>query len=112
MDGRAIAGRPVDLGVVRQAGDRGDDHRQDAEEHRDVGDERLADDVGDERDGQRADRDVRDDGMDRVAEPRPIQEVLDGPDRMEERAEPAVVEVAERLRPTGLGVHGTGQVAS
>ena len=45
--------------------------------------------------------------MDRVAQPLAVQEVLDRADRPEDRAEPADVEIAERLCPARLGIDQT-----
>jgi hypothetical protein len=42
----------------------------------------------------------------------PVEEALDGAHRMKEGAQPTVVEVAERLRPAGLGVDRAVHVAT
>src|SRR6185295_8792174 len=65
--------------------------------------------VQDESQRERADRDVREHRMQRMAEPRPVEEVLDRPDRPEEGREPAVIEVAERLRPAVVHGNEPGQ---
>jgi hypothetical protein len=97
VDGRAVARLAVDVDVVRSSRHGRGDHRQHAKEHRDVGHQRLADQVGDDRDGQRTDRNVGDHHVDRMAKPGPVEEVLDRPDRPQEGPDPAAVEVTERL---------------
>src|SRR5205085_3831704 len=72
----------------------------------------LADQVRDDRDGHRADRHVRHGGVDGMSEPRPVEESLDRADRMEERRQPAMVEVAEGLRPAGLGIDRAVDIAT
>ena len=47
--------------------------------------------------------------MQRVAEPRAVEEVLDRPDRPEQGAHPAVVELAERFRPAVVECDEPGQ---
>ena len=46
-----------------------------------------------------------DGGMERVAEPAAVEQVLDRPDRAEQGRQPAVVEVAERSRPAVVDRH-------
>ena len=104
VDRRPHPGGAVGVGVVGEADDGGAEHRQDADQQRDVRPDRLADDVEDQRDGQRADRDVGQGRVNRVAQPRPVEEVLHRPHRPEQRRQPAVVEVAERPSPARLGV--------
>ena len=95
--------RAVGVGVVGGAGHGRREHEQDRRHERDVGRGRLAHDVEDDGEEQRADRDVRRGGVDRMAEPDAVEEVLDRPDRAEEGAEPALVEVPERTGPAVLG---------
>jgi hypothetical protein len=103
--------RGFHVGVVRKAGNCGGDHGQDAEGDRDVGWARQAagnpeptQQVKDDGQGEDADGHIRQGGVDGVAQPLSIQEVLDRPDRPKQGVEPAMVEVAKRFRPAGLGI--------
>ena len=69
----------------------------------------LPGDVEDDREQQGPDRKIRCGRVERVAEPGPVEEVLHRPDRSEEGAQPAVVEVAEWSSPAILGSHETGE---
>ena len=99
---RPGARRAVGVGVVGGAGHGRPEHEQDRGGDRDVGRSVLADDVEDDGEQERADREVGHRPMDGMAEPGAVEEVLDRPDRSEEGAQPAMVEVTERPRPAIL----------
>ena len=69
---------------------------------------RLADDVGDDRDGQRADRDVGHAAWTGWPSHVPLRKSLIGRIGRNRRRQPAVVEVAERLRPSPPGRRRAG----
>ena len=75
----------------------------------DVGRRRLADEIEDDGPEQQADRDVGRRGMERMPEPPPVEQVLDRPERPEQGAQPAMVEVPERLGPAVLEGHETSE---
>ena len=112
MDGGHHARLVVRIGVVGRTRYRGSEHRQDADADRPIGCRPQVQDV--EQDGQRqdADRYVRQRGMDGVAKPLAVEEVLDRPDRPEDRTQPAHVEIAERPCPTRLGVQDPREQAT
>ena len=58
--------------------------------------------VQDDDQQERADRDVRGCRVERVPEPDPVEEVLEWTDRPEESAQPTVVEIPEGRRPSVL----------
>ncbi len=102
VERRAGACRAVGVCVVGGAGHGGREHEQDRRHERDVGGRRLVQQVKDDDQQERADRDVRGCRVKRVPEPDPVEEVLEWPDRSEEGAQPAVVEIAERRCPSVL----------
>ena len=61
---------------------------------------------------QQADRQVGRRRMERMAQPAPVEQVLDRPDRPEEGRDPAVVEFAERSRPAVVERHEASQQSS
>ena len=63
-----------------------------------------ADHVEDEGDNERADRNVGEHRMHRVAEPRPVQEIAKRRERAVDGAEDALHQIAERVGPGGLRV--------
>ena len=95
--------------VVREARNRGGEHGQDAEADRHVRRAAHVEDVED--DGQREGTDghVGEGGVQAVAQPFAVQEVGDGFDWPEDRADPAHVEVAEGFRPARLGIEQAGE---
>ena len=112
MDGGPGAGRPVGVDVVRGTRQRSQQHEGDRHDQRDVGRRPLVREVEQDREQQRTDRDVGDRGVERVAEPTPVEQVLDRSKRAEQGCQPAMVEVAEGSRPDGLGVDDAEEQAT
>ena len=102
VERRSGAGVAVGVGVVGGARHGGGEHEQDGRGEGDVGGCGLPGDVEDDRQQERPDRDVGDRRMDGVPEPGAVQDVLDRPDRAEQGAQPAMVEVTEWTRPAVL----------
>ena len=103
VERRARSGGPIRIDVVGGARHRGREHEQDGREERDVGADALAEQIEHDGHEERADRDVRDGRVHGMAEPRPVQQILDRPDRPEEAPEPAMVEIAEAVSPRRPG---------
>ena len=93
---------PLEIDVVGVARQRGEEHEHDPDP--DGGRRRgaLAREIEDQRDDVRADRDVGDRGVERVAEPDAIEKILDYRNRLVERREYRDEELAERIGPDGL----------
>jgi len=114
---QAVHGSPrarpaVRVRVVGQAGDHRGHERELTD---DAGQERAtchAREIEDEGDEERADRHIRDCRVKRVAEPGPVEEVLDRPNRAEQRDEHTVDGVADRTCPGFLGVEDAGEQPS
>ena len=102
---RPRPGSAVGVGVVRQPRQGREDHEDDRGHDRDVGGRALIDQVEDDRPEQEADRDVRRCGVEGMPEPAAVEQVLDGPDRSEQRRQPAMVEVAQRASPPVVDRH-------
>ena len=100
--GCADACGAVCVGVVGGAGHGGSEHEQDRRHKCDICGGRLVQQVKDDDQQERADRDVRCGGMQRVPQPGAVEEVLERADGSEEGAQPAMVELTERRRPSVL----------
>ena len=102
MDGRPRPCAPIGVRVVGQSCERRGQKRDLAHHHREERGLALTGDIEHKRDREGSDRDIRDGRMERMPEPCAVEQILDRSDRLEQRAEPAVIEVAEGLRPAIL----------
>jgi hypothetical protein len=109
---RSIARRAVRIGVVREPGGGRGEHRQDPEDERDLRRDTLTEHVEHDDEEEDPDRHVRQDGVDRVAEPATVQEVAQLRHPVEEPVQVAVGPGTEWLHPPVLRIHQPSQPAS
>jgi hypothetical protein len=85
VDGGPYPGRGVGDRVVSVPGGCGREHRQHSEDERDVGRDPLPEQVEDDDQRQRPNRDVGQDAVERVPEPYPVEQVVQRQDPPEDR---------------------------
>src|SRR5256886_15778720 len=102
MHGADPPALPFKVDVIGVTSESGEQHEHDPDADGRGGGGALSGEVEDESDHVRADRDIRDRGMERVTEPDSVEEILDDRYRLVERGEDRDEDLAEWIGPHGL----------